>query len=62
MHTTMRHKESGIPSEYEKDFLPSVWQSIQCSCIPPYRAALLFYMIVGCEVVKNWQGKKTGGS
>lgn len=54
MHTAMGHPENSIPSEYEKDFLPSVWQSMQGSCILNFRVAFdrkQLYMIVGCEYV-----------
>lgn len=41
-------------SEYEQDFLPSVWHSMLCSCILNFRVAFNrkeLYMIVGCECV-----------
>ena len=59
VHTAMGHSENSIPSEYEKDFLPSVWQSVQCSCILNFRVAFdrkQLYMIVGCECVRlRWK-------
>lgn len=54
MHTAMGHSENSIPSEYERDFLPSVWQSVPFSCILNFRVAFdrkQLYMIVGCECV-----------
>lgn len=47
-----RSSENGIPSENEKDLLPSVWHSVLCSCILNFRIAFdskQLYMIVGCE-------------
>lgn len=58
MHTAMGHSENGIPSEYENDFLPRLWQSIQCSCILTYRVAFDRKLFVGCEDVKHLQGRK----
>lgn len=52
VHTAMGHSENGIPSEYEKDFLPSVWQSVRRSCILNFRVAFdrkQLYTIEGCE-------------
>lgn len=52
VHRAMGRSENGIPSEYEKDFLPSVWQSVQGSCILNFRVAFdskQLYMIAGCE-------------
>ena len=52
VHRAMGHSENGFPSGYEKDFLPSVWQSMQSSCILSFRVAVdskQLYMIVGCE-------------
>lgn len=54
VHTAMGHSENGIPSEYEQDFLPSVWHSVRRSCILNFRVAFnrkQLYMIVGCECV-----------
>lgn len=59
VHAAMGHSKNGISSEYAKDFLPSVWQSMQRSCILDFRVAFdrkQLYMIVGCEYVQlGWK-------